>query len=285
MDNKYVYLAWREEQSLGEIINGTISTYHLCKKNKYNLLIDVSNNLVSNFSKIGKTTVCLFSQLNCSLKEYDFENVPFFDSFDKMEDYTKSFFINNETLDNCLTEVDDSSMNLINPKNNICYLSSSVIPITTFTDDDRKLIKDLLHPNDLIHKLVEYQSSILPIDYNSIYYNIGDEQGVPENANHYKFPYYLGTLNRFYEKTKINNLVFFSDSYELKKYIRSENKIPMPFINNPLNNEICDFYMISKSKNIYFFYEEDKIDINNNYKSHFAFLSSIIHNVPIFLEN
>jgi len=80
-----------------------------------------------------------------------------------------------------------------------------------------------------------------------------------------------------------NAIVLFSDSYEFKKFAESENR-NLAFTNNKLNNEICDFYLLSKSKSITFLYDKSLYDAEKAGcmpYSHFVELCSKIYDLPL----
>jgi len=144
---KSVYLVWTNRSNLGDLINGTLTTFKICKKNNYNLIIDMSNNNISSFLKNGKSPLCIFPYLDFEHISYDAEEIPFFDLKEKnnLEIYIQDYF----------------SPSQISAAN-VCYVNTSAISFEEIREDEKKLIKDLLFPNDLIYNLIEFQYSALP---------------------------------------------------------------------------------------------------------------------------
>jgi hypothetical protein len=276
---KNVYLIWNNS-NLGDLINGTITTFKICKLNNYNLIIDMSNSNISHFLRNGKSPLCISPYINFQTNAYNIENVPFFKMNEKinLEYYIHNFFIED-------------------PSYNVCYISTSAFPFEEIKEDEKQLIKDLLFPNDLIYNLIEYQYSALPPfllepsesenkilkKYASVYYNIGDEKGIKDDVRYDKFLFYLNRLTTSLHLLDEKAIVLFSDSYEFKKFAETENR-NLSFTNNKLNNEICDFYLMSKSKSITFLYEKmlyEKEHLNYMPYCHFAYLCSNIYDIPI----
>jgi len=275
---KNVYLIWNNS-NLGDLINGTITTFKICKTYNYNLIIDMSNSDISNFLRNGKSPLCIYPYINFESKSYNTENIPFFKIEEKMnlENYIHNYFLDNS--------------------DNVCHITTSAFPYEEIKDDEKQLIKDLLFPNDLIYSLIEYQYSVLPptilLDpecgdnmlkkYTSVYYNIGDEKGITDNVRYDKFLFYLNKIETSFHLSYKNSIVLFSDSYEFKKFAQTENR-NISFTNNKLNNEICDFYLMSKSKSITFLYEKmlykEEHIVYMPY-CHFAYLCSKIYDIPL----
>ena len=66
---KNVYLIWNNS-ILGDLINGTITTFKICKLYNYNLIIDMSNSNISHFLRNGKTPLCISPYINFQTNAY-----------------------------------------------------------------------------------------------------------------------------------------------------------------------------------------------------------------------
>lgn len=214
---------------IGDILRGMISTCIICKKYKYDFIIDIQKHPISKYLKPIEHNY---------IKDVKYcNNIPFI-----MGNEVESYIKNN--------------------KNNLIMLMTNKTFNMNEIDNEIKLkIKNILVKNELFESYyVNIKKEInLKNNYNIIHFRTGDNFLVLNNNINEN---YLENLFKIYFKNKTSNDLLISDNTNLKKYIKKkDNDVYIFNINNISHigfkkhenyykDTLVEFFLITESKSI-----------------------------------
>jgi hypothetical protein len=233
---KTIILCWQQKYNnvnqgylsgywgLGDMIRGTISTYQICKKYNYKLIVDTHLHPISLY--FNKNTSIYSSILD------KIHNKVVFIEKGKLNDY-----INNSQVDL------------------LCFMTNEDI-IHDIDDDDKQFIRNILEPNENMNNIIKSYLEKLPLNYSILHIRLND---LEQKRNIYDYPLYNSLIN-IVNNNKENTSILFSNSHNFKVYINKLINIPfidtngshIGYDNNSDNirDTLLDMYIISKSSKI-----------------------------------
>ncbi len=229
----------------GDNIRGLITLLQIKKKLNFELEVDFSHHVFSNF------LICNFSNVEYQYKEYWFT-----------DEIPRNDFLLKE----------------ISSFGNIIITTNSYPILTEIDEDIKEYIRNLfiLKPN--VKSYLEERLSSLPSDYHLFHYRLGDDVFENDTLN-------TDEIFQNFEKNKKDNAVVISDSLTFKQILNSayENKDVYLFLNKPTHtcsgeknmDTLIDFFLVinAKTVNCYSIY---------GWISNFVYWSSVVYDIPLF---
>ena len=183
---------------IGDIIRGMVCVYNICKKFKYNFIIDIQHHQIS---------------------KYLIQNHHMFESF--------IFSVKNKIqyIKNCENYIK-------NNKNNIVYLLttdhynnnwSNEKWDTNVDNECKNIIKNIFIPNIFFKKYINHKIEKMNLkNYSVIHFRLGDDFLIRNKINQS----IISNACKIYSKYKKDNLILLSDSIHLKNILKKkENAI------------------------------------------------------------
>jgi hypothetical protein len=169
-------------------------------------------------------------------------------------------------------------------RDDVIFFTSTDYFKEPITEDCKDFIKNILHPNDSFQEFKREKCKSLPyFTYNVLHYRLGDDEMVRHNINQH-MNFYLKSATQEQNKIKENgsNVVFMSDSQELKKEI----KISEVFMfdteightgyhkeKNALRDSLFELFIMTQANHI-------KTFTVNNWPSGFVKIAHDVYDVP-----
>lgn len=221
---------------LGDLIRGTLYLYQLCKKNKYNYIVDTHKHPVSLYLKYSKSR--------------------YSDLLDTIPDNEILFFNHNKNDPRNFNNLNVEQY-ITNSNNNLIILNTNNFLINDkLTDDEIIFIKKLLEPTDELNNEINDYLKNIPVNYNILHFRIGDDDIIYNIHNKNKYYNYLTIINDKYEE----NDLFVCDSNIFKNFVKEHHHIKNLMLDGchigfhtdkiKIKNTLIEFYIITKCNKI-----------------------------------